>query len=107
MNIFVPEYLPPALQERFSTMAEELVCVGYSDFDAPLLVKYLLAESEWQRVTNMVTSALNRGDSEGALKWLGAQDRLVGQTLKLSAALNLSPAARHEKGVAYPKRKKI
>lgn len=106
MTSFVPEYLPPAMQEKFLNMAQDLVCVGYCDLDAPLLVKYLLAESEWQRITNHVTAALNRGDSDGAMKWLAAQDKLVGQTLKLSTALNISPAARQAKGIAYPNRKK-
>lgn len=106
MSSYVPEYLPPALAERFSALAAELRCVGYSDADAPLLAKLLIAENEWTRITNHVTTALNRGDCDSAAKWLTAQDKLVSQSIKLSEALNMSPKARHTHGVPWPGTKK-
>ncbi len=102
MSAYVPEYLPASMHEQFSQLATDLQRVGYSDVDAPLLVKYLLAESEYRRITNKVTDALNRGDSDSAAKWLSAQDKLTTQTLKLSDALNMSPKARLVHGVPWP-----
>ena len=106
MSAYIPEYLPSSMHEKFGSMAQSLMCVGYSDADAPLLAKYLLAENEWQRITNHMTAALNRGDCDSASKWLTAQDKLVNQSLKLSEALNMSPRARLTHGVPYPGSKK-
>lgn len=106
MISYVPDYLPASMRQRFAELAEDLQRVGYSDVDAPLLVKYLMAENEYTRITNHVTTALNRGDSDSASKWLGAQDKLVAQTLKLSEALNMSPKSRLIHGVPWPGTKK-
>lgn len=58
MSFYVPDYLPASMQNRFAELAEDLQRVGYSDVDAPLLVKYLMAENEYTRITNHVTTAL-------------------------------------------------
>lgn len=93
--------LPAALHDRFGEMAQSLKPVGYSDADAPLLVKWLIVENEWKRTTNLVNTALARGDSVEAAKWIAAQDRLASQSVRLSEALNMSPKARFVNGVPY------
>lgn len=95
------EGLPASMYTRMVELAEALRPVGYSDADAPLLAKWIVAENEWKRITNLVNTALARGDSAEASKWIAAQDRIVSQSVRLSESLNMSPKTRIMNGVPY------
>ena len=100
-----PEYLAGALRERWEQLAPQLQAMGTLDaLNADLAAKYILAENEYLRVSNLVQAAITRGDPEDSNKWLAAQDRLTKQILALGEELGLNPKARKARGLIAPRR---
>lgn len=82
-------------------MAPKLAADGtLADLNADLLAKYILAENEYLRVSNLAQNAITRGDGDDANKWLMAQDRLTKQILALGAELGINPKARSARGLS-------
>lgn len=73
-----------------------------TQLEADMLAKYIIAENEYLRVTNKVTSALNAGDSSSAERWINAQVRLQKESLALASELGLTVASRRSRGILYP-----
>jgi len=95
-----PGYLVGTLRERWEQLAPELEAMGTLDaLNADLAAKYILAENEYLRVSNLVQSAISAGDPEDSNKWLAAQDRLTKQILSLGDELGLTPKARRARGL--------
>ena len=68
-----PRYLDGALRERWDQLAPALTAMGTLDeWNADLAAKYILAENEYLRVSNLVQAAITRGDPEDSNKWLAA-----------------------------------
>ena len=100
-----PEYLAGALRERWDQLAPQLTAMGTLDaLNADLAAKYILAENEYLRVSNLVQAAISRGDPEDSNKWLAAQDRLTKQILSLGDELGLNPTSRRARGLIAPRR---
>lgn len=96
-----PAYLAGALRERWDAIAPKLAADGtLADLNADLLAKYILAENEYLRVSNLAQNAITRGDGDDANKWLMAQDRLTKQILALGAELGINPKARSARGLS-------
>ena len=100
-----PEYLAGALRERWEQLAPELQAMGTLDeLNADFAAKYILAENEYLRVSNLVQGAISRGDPDDSIKWLAAQDRLTKQILTLGEELGLTPKARKARGLIAPRK---
>lgn len=100
-----PVYLSGALRERWEQLAPSLEAMGTLDaLNADLAAKYILAENEYLRVSNLVQSAISRGDPEESNKWLLSQDRLTKQILTLGEELGLNPRARKARGLIAPRK---
>lgn len=102
-----PAYLQGALAERWDAVAPRLTAIGALDaLNAETLAKYLLAENEYLRVSELVQQAVGAGDADEAGKWIAAQDRLTRQILTLSDALGMTPESRRRMGLKAPGRGK-
>ena len=100
-----PRYLDGTLRERWEALAPSLIAMGTLDgLNADLAAKYILAENEYLRVSNLVQSAISRGDPEDSNKWLAAQDRLTKQILSLGDELGLNPSTRRARGLIAPRK---
>lgn len=99
-----PAYLVGHLRERWDSLAPQLQAMGAVDkLNAELLAKYILAENEYLRISDLVQQSISRGDAEAAGKWLTAQDRLTRQILTLSDELGLTPSGRRSRGIKAPR----
>ena len=99
-----PAYLAGTLQERWTLLAPQLQAMGALDtLNAALLAKYILAENEYLRISELVQRSISAGDAEEAGKWLTAQDRLTRQILTLSAELGMTPSGRRSRGIKAPR----
>ena len=95
-----PAYLAGELASRWEQLAPELTRLGTVDnLSADLLGKYILAENEYLRISQLVQECIARGDAEDGGKWIAAQDRLTKQILTLGAELGITPAARRARGI--------
>ena len=95
-----PAYLAGQLERRWSQLAPELVKLGtLDDLNADVLGKYILAENEYLRISQLVQDAITRGDADDAPKWVQAQDRLTKQILALGGELGITPSARRARGL--------
>ena len=95
-----PAYLAGTLARRWEQLAPELQRLGTLDaLNADLLGKYILAENEYLRISDLVNSAIRDGDAEVGGKWIAAQDRLTKQILALGGELGITPKARRARGL--------
>lgn len=100
-----PAYLDGTLRRRWELLAPKLEAMGTLDeLNADLAAKYILAENEYLRISNLVQGAISRGDPEDSNKWLAAQDRLTKQILTLGEELGLTPKARKARGLIAPRK---
>lgn len=72
------------------------------DLTVDLAAKYILAENEYLKISDLVQEAIRAGDSDAAGKWINAQDKLTKQILQLGAALGITPDARRTRGLLLP-----
>ncbi len=90
-----PRYLPATLKAKFEKIAPVLIRMGiFSELDADCLSRYLIAESNYLRVTNRLTSALASGNLADADKLSGMQDRFFRQCRAAGADLGLTVSGR-------------
>lgn len=95
-----PAYLAGALAERWDELAPELQRLGTLDaLNTDLAAKYILAENEYLRISNLVQTAISKADADDAGKWIAAQDRLTKQILQLGDELGINPRARRARGL--------
>lgn len=100
-----PAYLAGTLITRWDILAPQLAAMGTLDaLNADLLGKYILAENEYLRVSELVQAAIKAGDPEESNKWLLSQDRLTKQILTLGEELGLNPRARKARGLIAPRK---
>ena len=104
-SVACPAYLDGTLRQRWEALAPQLSAMGTLDeLNADLAAKYILAENEYLRVSNLVQGAISRGDPDDSNKWLAAQDRLTKQILTLGEELGLTPKARKVRGLIAPRK---
>lgn len=104
-SVACPAYLDGTLRQRWEALAPQLAAMGTLDeLNADLAAKYILAENEYLRVSNLVQGAISRGDPDDSNKWLAAQDRLTKQILTLGEELGLTPKARKARGLIAPRK---
>lgn len=94
-SVSPPSYLPATLAEKFRKLAPVLMRMGtLSEVDGDGLARYLIAESNYLRVTNRLTSALNTGNLQDADKWSAMQDRFFKQCRAAGSDLGLTVSGR-------------
>ena len=90
-----PTYLRGSLAGKYRSIAKVLIQLGiFSDLDKDTLARYLLAESNYLRVTNKMTSALNAGNYTDACRLSAMQDRFYRQCRSSAADLGLTISSR-------------
>lgn len=90
-----PSYLPTSLAEKFQTLALPLIGLGLlSELDVDALARYLIAESNYLRVSSRLTKALNSGNLADADKLSTMQDRFFKQCRAAGADLGLTVSSR-------------
>lgn len=105
VSIPCPAYLAGSLTDRWADLAPKLAAMGTLDpINADLLAKFILAENEYLRISELVQNAIARGDPEDSNKWLLAQDRLTKQILSLGDELGLNPSTRRARGLIAPRK---
>lgn len=90
-----PSYLPPSLVAKFNALAPVLINMGVlTSVDGDCLARYLLAESNYLRATQRLTSAMNTGNTVEADKWSAIQDRFFRQCRAAGGDLGLTVSGR-------------
>ncbi|MBQ4426641.1 MAG: P27 family phage terminase small subunit [Oscillospiraceae bacterium] len=86
-----PSYLQSALKDRFTKIASILAKSGkVTSLHSDVLARYLIAEQNYLRATNKVTSAINAGASDDANRWSAIQDRYFKQMRSCEADLGIA-----------------
>jgi len=94
-SLVPPSYLPASLAEKFRKLAPVLTRMGVlSELDGDCMARYLIAESNYLRVTSRLTSALNTGNLQDADKWSAMQDRFFKQCRAAGSDLGLTVSGR-------------
>lgn len=95
-----PAYLAGSLAARYYALAPRLAAMGsLDDLTVDLTAKYILAENEYLKISDLVQEAIRAGDPDAAGKWINAQDKLTKQILHLSDVLGITPDARRIRGL--------
>lgn len=90
-----PSYLPPSLAEKFRGLSPVLIKMGIlTSVDGDCLARYLIAESNYLRATQRLTSAMNNGNTVEADKWSAIQDRFFRQCRAAGGDLGLTVSGR-------------
>lgn len=94
-RIKVPAWLPDVLKKDFRNYARQLNELGiYSDLDADLLGRYLIAQASWLKAGEYAMRYLSRGDSEMLSEWSGIQDRYYKEATAAARELGLTISSR-------------
>ncbi len=90
-----PTYLPTSLAAKFRQLAPVLINMGVlTSVDGDCLARYLIAENNYLRATNRLTSAMNTGNTVEADKWSAIQDRFFRQCRAAGGDLGLTVSGR-------------
>ena len=90
-----PNYLPQSLGTKFLQLAPVLINMGVlTSVDGDCLARYLIAESNYLRATQRLTSAMNTGNTVEADKWSSIQDRFFKQCRAAGGDLGLTVSGR-------------
>lgn len=90
-----PSYLPASLGAKFKLLAPILINMGVlTSVDRDCLARYLIAESNYLRATQRLTSAMNTGNTVEADKWSAIQDRFFKQCRAAGGDLGLTVSGR-------------
>lgn len=90
-----PSYLPQSLVVKFRQLAPILIRMGVlTSVDGDCLARYLIAESNYLRATQRLTSAMNTGNTVEADKWSAIQDRFFKQCRAAGGDLGLTVSGR-------------
>lgn len=90
-----PYYLPPSLVAKFRQLAPVLIRMGVlTSVDGDCLARYLIAESNYLRATQRLTTAMNAGNTVEADKWSAIQDRFFKQCRAAGGDLGLTVSGR-------------
>lgn len=90
-----PSYLPKSLVPKFQQLSPVLIKMGVlTSVDGDCLARYLLAEANYLRATNRLTSAMNAGNTDDVQKWASIQDRFFKQCRAAGSDLGLTVSGR-------------
>lgn len=90
-----PYYLPQSLEAKFRELSPVLVQMGVlTSVDGDCLARYLIAESNYLRASQRLTSAMNKGNTVEADKWSAIQDRFFKQCRAAGSDLGLTVSGR-------------
>lgn len=90
-----PPYLPESLREKFDEVAGTMTALGImTDLDSDGLARYLLAESNYLRMSVRLTAAMNAGNVDAAYKLASMQDRFFRQCRAAANDLGLTVSSR-------------
>lgn len=90
-----PPYLPESLREKFGEVAGTMTDLGImTNLDSDGLARYLIAESNYLRMSVRLTAAMNAGNVDAAYKLASMQDRFFRQCRAAAGDLGLTISSR-------------
>ncbi|WP_312637149.1 phage terminase small subunit P27 family [Oscillibacter sp.] len=90
-----PKWLPEPLKKDFRALGKRLIGLGlYTELDADVLGRYLIAHAQWLKATAEADIALTRKDSEAAGDWGSIQDRYFKQARNCANDMGLTVTSR-------------
>lgn len=90
-----PPYLPQSLAAKFRQLAPVLIGMGVlTAVDGDCMARYLIAENNYLRATQRLTSAMNTGNTVETDKWSAIQDRFFKQCRAAGGDLGLTVSGR-------------
>lgn len=94
-TVKVPDWLPANLAKDYRAIARQLIALDiFSDLDAALLGRYLIAQASWLQASEYVDRTLSHGDPDTLDKWTRIQDRFFKQATACARELGLSVTSR-------------
>ena len=95
-NIVPPDFLSKKQKSRFRKISGELKEIGImANIDAPALARYIVAETEYERVTEQIADArLDVDELKAYTALLTAQDKLFKQCRAAAADLGMTITSR-------------
>ncbi len=94
-RVRAPSWLPASLREDYKTVAKQLIALGiFSDLDADVLGRYLMAQESYLQASDHLGEALDRGDPESVAEWGQIQDRFFKQATTSAKELGLTVSSR-------------
>lgn len=104
-NIEIPAFLPDDLQEKYISLANQLVEIGiFSNIDAETLARYVIAQKNYEIVSKELEN--EEIGTEKYFKLINAQDKLFKQCQNGASKLGLSITDRTKIVVQKPKEEK-
>lgn len=90
-----PKWLPECLKKDFRDLGKRLIAAGlYTELDADVLGRYLVARHGWLAASREATDALDQRDQEAAEDWSRIQDRYFKQARACANDMGLSITSR-------------
>lgn len=89
-----PKWLPEWMKKDFRTLGKRLIAAGlYTDLDADVLGRYLVAQHSWVAASREAADALDRQD-QAAEGWSRIQDRYFKQARACANDMGLTVTSR-------------
>lgn len=90
-----PKWLPEWLKKDFRDLGKRLIAAGlYTELDADVLGRYLMARHGWLAASREATDALDQRDQEAAEDWSRIQDRYFKQARACANDMGLTVTSR-------------
>lgn len=94
-DIEAPPYLTGTLEAEFYDIAYKLLAIGVmTELDEDSLARYLITKQHYLKYSNLLTTALRKGELENSAKLVTTQDKLASQLRRLAADLGLTITSR-------------
>lgn len=90
-----PKWLPEWMKKDFRALGKRLIAAGlYTDLDADVLGRYLVAQHSWVAASREAADALDQRDQKAAEDWSRIQDRYFKQARACANDMGLTVTSR-------------
>ena len=90
-----PKWLPEWMKKDFRALGKRLIAAGlYTDLDADVLGRYLVAQHSWVAASREAADALDQRDQKAAEDWSRIQDRYFKQARACANDMGLTITSR-------------
>ena len=94
-NISAPEYLDKNQKAEFQKISDELLSIGImSNLDCDGLARYIIAETNYNKVTEIIKNYDIAGDIDGYAKLVSVQDKYFKQCRSSASDMGLTITSR-------------
>ena len=90
-----PKWFPEEMKKDFRALGKRLIAAGlYTDLDADVLGRYLVAQHSWVAASREAADALDQRDQKAAEDWSRIQDRYFKQARACANDMGLTVTSR-------------